>query len=284
MRVKVRLTIIGEGELFVPTYILTWNSEDTPLDELADEAEKTAQGISITRDWSTGNTKRIQPGDRLFLLKQGPLPRGIIGVGEATSDVYRGPHWSGERGKEANYVDLDVERLLDPAVNDPLSTENFEGALGKVSWRIQASGVSIPDDAAEQLEAAWAEHVLQADGVKNEGVEEVEEEAFREGRELYRLHRTRERDPLLVKKAKARAMQQYGRLFCCVCKFDFAARYGPIGEGFIECHHTKPLSELEAETITKVSDLALVCSNCHRMIHRKQPWLLKNQLSKLLKI
>jgi predicted HNH restriction endonuclease len=178
---------------------------------------------------------------------------------------------------------LDVERLLDPTVNDPLSTENFEGALGKVSWRIQASGVSIPDDAAQQLEAAWAEYVLQADGAKNEDVEEVEEEAFREGRVLYRLHRARERDPLLVKKAKARAMQQYGRLFCCVCKFDFAGRYGPIGKGFIECHYTKPLSELEAETVTKVSDLALVCSNCHRMIHRKRPWLMINQLGKLLK-
>jgi hypothetical protein len=35
--------------MFVPTYILTWNSEISPWDELADEAEKTAQGISIPR-------------------------------------------------------------------------------------------------------------------------------------------------------------------------------------------------------------------------------------------
>ncbi|MBN4084034.1 HNH endonuclease [bacterium AH-315-A03] len=26
------------------------------------------------------------------------------------------------------------------------------------------------------------------------------------------------------------------------------------------------------QTTTRLSDLALVCSNCHRMIHRRSPW------------
>jgi len=60
------------------------------------------------------------------------------------------------------------------------------------------------------------------------------------------------------------------------------AEYGDHGDGFIECHHTKPVSELQVGEKTKLSDLALVCSNCHRMIHRKRPWLSVDGIRTLL--
>ena len=44
--------------------------------------------------------------------------------------------------------------------------------------------------------------------------------------------------------------------------------YGDIGEGFIECHHLLPLSQIRPNQVTKLSDLATVCANCHRMLHR----------------
>lgn len=44
--------------------------------------------------------------------------------------------------------------------------------------------------------------------------------------------------------------------------------YGEIGRGFIECHHKKPLYALIEETETTLGDLMLVCSKCHRMLHR----------------
>jgi len=62
-----------------------------------------------------------------------------------------------------------------------------------------------------------------------------------------------------------------GRLACEVCGFDFAEVFGDLGQDFIECHHKVPLSRSE-ETKTKLRDLAVVCSNCHRMLHRRQPW------------
>lgn len=33
---------------------------------------------------------------------------------------------------------------------------------------------------------------------------------------------------------------------------------------------------------TKIEDIAIVCSNCHRMLHRKRPWLSINELKQLL--
>jgi 5-methylcytosine-specific restriction protein A len=93
-----------------------------------------------------------------------------------------------------------------------------------------------------------------------------------EGRLLARYHRSRERARELVARKKERAVRSGKALICEVCAFDFAARYGTRGVGFIECHHKQPLSSLAPGAKTKLADLALVCSNCHSMLHRGNPW------------
>jgi 5-methylcytosine-specific restriction protein A len=73
-------------------------------------------------------------------------------------------------------------------------------------------------------------------------------------------------------------LRKNGKLLCEVCQFDFEAKYGIRGQGFIECHHTKPVTSLAEGAKTHIDDLALVCPNCHRMIHRAKPWLLLEEL------
>lgn len=110
-----------------------------------------------------------------------------------------------------------------------------------------------------------------------------DEEAFPEGAVKQRLHLARERNRELVARAKQHFKKQHDdRLFCEVCGFDFAARYGPIGEDYIEAHHTIPVSELTEESVTRIKDLAIVCSNCHRMLHRRRPWLTMDELRQIL--
>ena len=55
---------------------------------------------------------------------------------------------------------------------------------------------------------------------------------------------------------------------CEACGFDFQSTYGELGEGFCEVHHRTPLAELDGETKTTLKGLAVVCANCHRMLHR----------------
>jgi 5-methylcytosine-specific restriction enzyme A len=88
----------------------------------------------------------------------------------------------------------------------------------------------------------------------------------------------RERNQKLAAKRKQGAMSKTGLLACEACGFDFAAAYGRRGEGFIECHHTVPLHELAPGSRTKLTDLALLCANCHRIVHRKAPWLTMDEL------
>ena len=116
--------------------------------------------------------------------------------------------------------------------------------------------------------------------LKHAFVDEDDEEAD-EGRLLTRLHRYRERDPKLVKRKKKRILEESGALMCEVCHFDFSESYGYHGEGYIECHHKKALSELSPDEKTRLSDLALVCANCHRMIHHRRPWPTVSDLKKL---
>lgn len=107
---------------------------------------------------------------------------------------------------------------------------------------------------------------------------------FPEGRKVERQHTVRERNSELVVKAKAQFKKKHGRLYCEVCKFDFEATYGGAGCDFIEVHHIIPVCELEPGTKTKISDLAMVCSNCHRMLHRRRPWLSISALRKLISV
>lgn len=113
--------------------------------------------------------------------------------------------------------------------------------------------------------------------VDDEGVEEAAE-----GRVLTRLHRVRERNRELVETRKARELRATGRLRCEACGFDFHECYGERGRGFIEAHHTRPVHTLMPGEKTRLADLALVCANCHRMIHARRPWLGLDELRTLL--
>lgn len=112
--------------------------------------------------------------------------------------------------------------------------------------------------------------------------ETEDDEEATEGRVLTRVHKSRERNRKIVKKKKAKVLKETGKLECEACGFDFAKTYGELGEGFAECHHTKPVSELTPGEKTKLSDLAILCANCHRMIHKQRPWLTLNDLEKNL--
>jgi 5-methylcytosine-specific restriction protein A len=102
-----------------------------------------------------------------------------------------------------------------------------------------------------------------------------------EGGLLERRHLARERDPKL-RHRKLDAVRRAGQPIACeVCRFDFSTVYGERGRDYIEVHHRVPL-HVSGRTQTALADLALLCSNCHRMIHRGSPWLTVEELSILV--
>ncbi|RXJ89541.1 HNH endonuclease [Arcobacter sp. CECT 8983] len=104
-----------------------------------------------------------------------------------------------------------------------------------------------------------------------------------EGKFKYRRHLVRERNSKIIKLAKIKFKKEIGKLYCEVCGFDFEKTYGKIGTDFIEGHHNIGVSELKENQKTRIEDISLVCSNCHKMLHRRKPWLTVEELKEFIK-
>ena len=101
-----------------------------------------------------------------------------------------------------------------------------------------------------------------------------------EGNPRLVAHLRRERNSAIIKAKKDATLRATGKLCCEACGFDFKKVYGEFGDGFCEVHHLQPLSKADGVVKTELGDLAIVCSNCHRIIHRSDPMLSIPNLSK----
>jgi 5-methylcytosine-specific restriction protein A len=103
---------------------------------------------------------------------------------------------------------------------------------------------------------------------------------WEEGGPKFRYVSFYERRPRL----RAEAIRHHHTV-CQVCGFDFERFYGERGAGFIEVHHLKPVSTLKKKTsVDPKVDMAVICANCHRMIHRKRDAILSlNELRSMIK-
>ena len=104
-----------------------------------------------------------------------------------------------------------------------------------------------------------------------------------EGLKKYKTHSYKERNKKLIKIKKEMMKSEQGELYCEACDMSFSKTYGLRGENFIEAHHEKPLFTYKKESKTMISDLKLLCSNCHSMVHRTIPWLSFEDLKKSLR-
>lgn len=145
----------------------------------------------------------------------------------------------------------------------------------KEVWKTFSTDRGKLQQAAEAIVAGASE--LASAGI----VADEEDEGSEEGRILTRVHKMRERDSGLVRKKKQKVLSLTGRLQCEACGFDFAVVFGKLGNGFAECHHSRPISTLNPGEKTKLSDLHIVCANCHRMLHLGKPWQSVAQLKVL---
>lgn len=103
-----------------------------------------------------------------------------------------------------------------------------------------------------------------------------------EGGAVYRMHKSYERSYDFAKKKKKLMLAKHGKLACEACGFDFHKTYGELGKDFIECHHITPIHK-KGKSSTTFDDLALVCSNCHRMLHRNIETMSIADLKKLIR-
>ena len=210
-------------------------------------------------------------GDRLFFWKTAP-DLAIVGVGEFVKADRRQPigeptrFWVRYRSpmftaaSAVHIYQLRRDRLLKSASflkPGPSSTlyPLSEAQGQRLFALVVARNASVVD--------VWPD--LRSDAVSLIDVDLPPVVAHEGARRLVQ-HLRVERDRRLVE-AKKREVLANGPLACEVCGFDFAQRYGSVGEHFCEVHHRRSLA-LRGTGRTTLRDLAVVCSNCHRMLHR----------------
>jgi hypothetical protein len=179
---------------------------------------------------------------------------------------------------------------LYPPIPDGASSSPARYGMSDTRWRtdfdeqLLSSNVPILADYRDLFSAAETEApsaqdsdiaVVQAPPLQVEWTTDGQDEGvnfeYEEGIRRQAERSFFQRNPQLAQQAKAS--------FSCVCKvcgFDFAKTYGRLGQGFAEVHHLNPLSERPptewtATVRTNIEEVAVLCANCHRMIHRRKP-------------
>jgi len=101
----------------------------------------------------------------------------------------------------------------------------------------------------------------------NTDIETDEQGLEHEDLRIMRVHKRIERNQKLSQQAK-----NIHGYTCQICRFNFEKKYGDIGKDFIEAHHLVPLSQLKGQRIAlnPKKDFAVLCSNCHSMIHKTE--------------
>ncbi len=255
------------------TYLLTWNPDRWAWTELAQAVDLVREEGAALRRWSCGNTRKIEAGDRVFLLRQGVEPRGIMASGTVIEPPYEGPHWDPDISKPALYVDVRFDALLDPGSDDILPRELLdEGPFVGMHWNTQSSGTTIPANVAGALEEAWGEW-LAGPPTAPGPARLYEGTAYSVTLTGYERNR----------QARKECIDHYGAS-CFLCKLDFADRYGAAGAGYIHVHHLAPLSQNYngPHTVDPVEDLRPVCPNCHAVIHRRSPPYTMEEMQRIL--
>jgi len=243
------------------TFLLTWNPKRWHWDDLQANVEEVAEkGFHLGR-WSTGVSKKIQRGDRLFLIRLGTAPTGIIGSGSAESNVYEDEHWedsAAAEGRSANYVRIRFDTLVNPELDpkDVLPRKQLSG-LGKMHWDSQGSGIRIPADVARRLEDAWADF-LDNDKQPLPVAEPSAIEGLRTETVTYARGRSRQLRDLAFANSEG---------VCCVCNVDYSSLLDGKGVRVLQVHHRKQLATSDVPRLTNLKDLAVVCANCHLLIH-----------------
>lgn len=208
---------------------------------------------------------RVVPGDAVYVLSRTGTSLLLIGrlivdhvLDEEAAEAHFGTpvyeasvhllgHGSARRLNRV--IKKGVAMQLRRASGKPLvdSDGNADGEKLQTVGPLSDSSVALLDDVIDRDDA------------------QVRLSALPEGAPVERKHRSVERNRGL----REAALRIHGH-DCQACGFSFEETYGLRGVGFAEVHHLMPFSSLRGRTVmtNPATDLAILCANCHRMVHR----------------
>ena len=133
-------------------YLLIWNPRQSRPADLNDWLEASKQGLYPVDDWSTGSRKNLPRNSRVFLLRCGLEPKGIVASGYCTEK----PHSNHEENDHAYYGEFVFTGVLDADQDEvlPLAMLQADSVFSNVTWVTQ-NCQELPEEVVPYLESEW---------------------------------------------------------------------------------------------------------------------------------
>lgn len=187
------------------------------------------------------------------------------------------------RAIAADFANLDRIRERSPELADAVAAHVAAVMKGVNSSELRKTADRMIALKSELFGQTNAGSALTLVGAEAQPPVEAEQIVGKEGRLLTRLHVYKERDRKFAKKVRDYYRHaQGGVLRCEACDSVPVQKYGPVGESSMEAHHTVPIEELQPDSLTLVQEMAMVCANCHRVIHSEKPCLTVDRVRQLV--
>ena len=207
-------------------------------------------------------------GDRIFLWESGGASR-VIALGEVARPVFKKDHL-GRKVFRIRYLTLRLNWMPELALlkaNRILANASFlqSGVYRTVYDLSDQQGLEL----YRLLISRNSSDNIWRDVVHLPAPCDIDFSAIEGNRKLV-AHLRRERNAALVWRKKCEFKRVHGKLYCEICNSEFT-QYGEMSDALFEVHHRRPLGSAARAAPTRLSDLAVLCSNCHRVIHRLNP-------------
>ena len=138
-------------------WLLSWNPSRWTWDTLAADRATTISGDKADNCWRCSSSKPRE-GDRVFLIRTGSPPKGVVAVGKVTRAPYEAEHWEQARadaGETTRFVDVAFDSVRDATTDGIVPLEQLQSREPGQEWNPQSSGIEIKAKAARSLERLW---------------------------------------------------------------------------------------------------------------------------------
>jgi hypothetical protein len=225
--------------------------------------------------WRTPrHQSQITIGDRAIIWRAG-RDAGAIAIGTVVETPT-----PGTKVKHPEALGDDLWRAETPSPDElrtgihleeirPTPAEGFlpraivmtDAALAGITLITMPNGTVFPLDTlqTQAIERLWRLSSSASTSIPNGAIE---------GSRILAPHFRRERSNSLRERKLAEVRALDGTCTCALCGMEETERYpSTFGRRIFEVHHLSPLSAAATPVRTTLSDLAVLCANCHRAVH-----------------
>lgn len=133
------------------TYMFIWNPIKWDWSHIKEQMSALEQGNIVLEDWATDRKNNIGKGDRFILVRVGSHPKGIVGIGTISKDIFTRKHWSMDKDKKdktLNFVELNFEKLNEQPL---IMLDQLESKYSEIKWTPQSNGNIISEEVSSEI-------------------------------------------------------------------------------------------------------------------------------------